>query len=303
MPAARALKLAQGALAGVRELSADEIRERVHARYPEAEELPLPPALDGLLAEVVRDAAWVSTARGGQGAYRLLPSDSLLSTPTSSLERRRTVSGHVPLDDPDVARAAALEERLLRSARDGGFLALTVSPRHLERARDELSRRFPVAVHNADAVLTSAMREAAALANARWDLVLAADSGGPGSADWSRLLLLVQRALPAVEAALRAERKTVLLTRAGLLARYGQMGLVERLRDEAGRPDGPHGLWVLVPSFSQHGPPALDGVSVPVLTPAQWAVIPDAWLENRHRALDPTSPEGRAAYHPSSSPT
>src|SRR5262249_55477242 len=40
MPASRALKLAQGALAGVRELSVAEIRGRVHGRYPGAEELP-----------------------------------------------------------------------------------------------------------------------------------------------------------------------------------------------------------------------------------------------------------------------
>ena len=69
MPAARALKLALGALAGARELSAEQVRDRVVGRYPEAEPLPDRPALDALLEEVGSELRWQPGARGGAGAY------------------------------------------------------------------------------------------------------------------------------------------------------------------------------------------------------------------------------------------
>ena len=51
MPAARTLKLSQGALLGVQTLTVAQIRERVESRYPEAERLPDRPELDGLLRD------------------------------------------------------------------------------------------------------------------------------------------------------------------------------------------------------------------------------------------------------------
>ena len=62
MPAERALKLAHGALLGAPELTVEQIRERVLARYPEAEPLPGRPALDGLLSASGLAPHWVAEA-------------------------------------------------------------------------------------------------------------------------------------------------------------------------------------------------------------------------------------------------
>jgi hypothetical protein len=84
--------------------------------------------------------------------------------------------------------------------------------------------------------------------------------------------------LPRVKDELARSPRHVLLTNPGLLARYGQMELLGELQQETGRPGGPPGLWVLIPSDGQQQRPTLDGQPVPVFTTAQWARVPDVWL-------------------------
>ena len=69
------------------------------------------------------------------------------------------------------------------------------------------------------------------------------------------------------------------------------MTFLDGLRDAAGGPDGPPGVWLLVPSDAQESRPMVDGTPVPVFTAAQWARIPAAWLAPRRTALpqDPSS--------------
>jgi hypothetical protein len=87
-----------------------------------------------------------------------------------------------------------------------------------------------------------------------------------------------------VEQDLTHARSLLLLTYPGLLARYDALALLEHLRDRAGHRDGPHGVWLLVPSEDGEGMPVVDGKPVPVVTPGEWARIPDPWLRNVHRA-------------------
>jgi len=71
-----------------------------------------------------------------------------------------------------------------------------------------------------------------------------------------------------------------LLIYPGLLARYGQMGLLERLRDDLGRVGGMPGLWVLVPDENRamiHDGRGTEQ-AVPVLSPGQRVRIPGQWL-------------------------
>jgi hypothetical protein len=75
----------------------------------------------------------------------------------------------------------------------------------------------------------------------------------------------------------------VLLVHPWLLARYQLMSLLEELRDQAGRPNSLPGLWLLMP-IQLSGLPAIDGVPVPVISSAQWSPIPQARIENSHRA-------------------
>ena len=117
-------------------------------------------------------------------------------------------------------------------------------------------------------------------ANADWELVLKTD-GTPHTGDWHKLMLLVGRTIPLVEQQLVRADKTMLVIYAGLLARYNQMTLLERLRDKVGRSDGIPGLWLLIPG-DQYA--VMDGKAVPVISPGQRVRIPESWLQNIHRA-------------------
>ncbi len=102
----------------------------------------------------------------------------------------------------------------------------------------------------------------------------------PGDAKWDRFMILVKRTIPLVEEQLISAKKPMLVIYAGLLARYEQMGLLERVREKVGRRGGIPGLWLLVPGDHQA---LMDGKVVPVLSPGQRARIPESWIENRHR--------------------
>ncbi len=105
------------------------------------------------------------------------------------------------------------------------------------------------------------------------------------SRNWGNLQRIVRAVLPGVKAGLAAAPRQVLLTNMGLLARCGQMGFLGELREEAGRPGGSPGFWVLVPMEGQQQRPTLHGQPVPVFTSAQWARIPDIWLDTQALTL------------------
>jgi hypothetical protein len=207
-------------------------------------------------------------------------SDSTASTPPL---RRPTSPGRDPREpiSSEEADARQFEEKLRRSLREGAFLTLLV-PRAYHQARRELERRFPLQVVDGDRVVIEALREAAEKARVDWPLVLRTDAA-PHNGDWKKLMLLVGRAMPRVEETLSAAGSTVLLIYPGLLARYDQLDLLERLRDRVGRGERPKGLWLLLPNQQ----PLIDGKAVPLLSPAQLVRVPESWIENRHRAASP----------------
>ena len=175
-----------------------------------------------------------------------------------------------------------------RALKSRAFLALTVSPRRLADAERVLASAFAVDARSADELLIRHMQAAAREAGADWRTVLRADREPRGGTDWATLLRLVGHpALPRVRAELAAATRAVLLTNLGLLARYDQMTFLDGLRDAAGGPDGPPGVWLLVPSDAQESRPMVDGKPVPVFTAAQWARIPSAWLAGRLPASPP----------------
>jgi serine/threonine protein kinase len=282
MDATRALKLSQGALLGVRFLTVAQMRERVGSRYPEAAPLPDRPALDELLRAAGFDFQWDATARQGAGAYVSRSRDTAAITSASeSLLRMSTAIGPSGAGEitPEIADARQFEERLQRARKDGAFLVLMVHPKYYQRARDELCGRFPITLIDFEALFIKALREVAEKARVNWDLVLKTDAT-PYAGDWHKLLLLVGRAMPLVEAQLSALDKTMLVTYTGVLARYDRMDLLERLRDKVGHRNGIPGLWLLLPGQNQA---VMDGKAVPILSPGQRANIPESWLQNVHR--------------------
>ncbi len=283
MDAARALKLSQGALFGQRLLTVAQIHERVRSRYSEAAALPDRPVLDDLLRESGFDFQWNSDGKSGVGCYVSPLRDLVTVTSGSeSISRRPTTSGRGEAGEvtPEQADARQFEERLQRAVTDGSFLALLVNPKYYDRARSELCQRFPLQLVDVEGLFIDALQDVASKAKVNWDLVLKTDTT-PNNGDWDKLMMLVSRAMPAVEQQMLAADKTMLVIYPGLLARYNQMDLLSRLSQKVGRRDGIPGLWLLLPGDNQA---MLDGKPVPLIGPGQRARIPDSWLQNMHRA-------------------
>ena len=291
MPAARALKLAHGALLGARSLSVEQIRQRVVSRYPEAEPLPSPPALDRLLKDAGLELRWDPEADGGHGAYRFPIYEPLMSTSSISSLRRYSTSAfedgvQTPIT-PEVADARQFEERLVHNRQSGGFIALSVSPKRYLKAIPILKRRFEMDVFDMEKVLIDALQKTAKEKNVAWNKILQADVTAPESQDWQRLLHVVRLAMPRVEKKLSSANNPLLLIFAGLLARYDQMQFIDDMRDRAGRPRSKGGLpdiWLLIPADEQSALPVMEGKAVPVISSGQHARIPESWLRNVHHS-------------------
>jgi hypothetical protein len=272
----------------VRFLTVAQIRERVSSRYPEAALLPDRPALDDLLRSVGFDFEWDATAKQGTGGYVSRFSETrAITSGSDSMWRFSTANGPSAAGEitPEIADARQFEERLQRAHKDGSFLVLLVHPRHYQRACDELCGRFAIKLIDFEALFIKSLHEVADQARVNWDLVLKTDAR-PHQGDWHKLMVLVDRAMPLVEAQLLAADTAVLVIYAGLLARYDRMDLLERLRDKVGRRDGVPSVWLLLPGQSQA---IMDGKAVPIISPGQRANIPESWLQNVHRgarALD-----------------
>lgn len=283
MDAARAIKLAQGVLLGARQFTVDQIRDRVASRYPQAQPLPGRPKLDGLLKGAGVELKWDPQQLDGKGSY-ISPYQRSVSVTTGSLTVSRMAtldsSGQAEQLTPEISDAKEFEERLQRATKQGAFLALLVNPKYYQRAAQEIVRRLPVNVIDLEGLFIEALREQAAKAGVSWDLVLRTDAR-PDGGDWANLVRLIQRAIPQVEAQLNEPDRTMLVTYPGMLARYEQMELLDRLRDRVGRTDGIHGLWLLIAGDQQV---MLGGRAVPIIGPGQRLRIPESWLYNAHRA-------------------
>ena len=159
MEALRALRLARGALGGVRVLSAEQVRDRVAGRYPEGEPLPERPRLDEMLASAGLELAWDPDALDGRGGYVNRVRDSVsISSASSPPPRLPTGPGRDPREpiSPEEADARQFEEKLRRSLKDGAFLTLMVPPRSFEQARRELEGRFSLRVVDGDRLIIDA---------------------------------------------------------------------------------------------------------------------------------------------------
>ena len=295
MPAIQALRQSMNGLVGPSELRVKDLQDRVRGRYPQATPLPDRPGLDRLLEEAGAPFTWDITAADGRGAYRLATlGRAQTAGTTTQFSRAATVQTAHAMSDGDAAQAAAVEERLVRSLGQGGLLVLTVHPRIARHADAELLHRFgtsaaaPQALRrvNLDALLLAALREQAQAMKVDWNVVLQADAAERGSRHWVNLQRLVQRTLPSVRAALLDSPSPILLVCVGLLARYEMMGLVTELEEHAGRPGHTPTAWVLLPT-SHQGLPVIDGVAVPLvnnINNARALALPQAWVENKHRA-------------------
>jgi serine/threonine protein kinase len=283
MPALRAMRLSLGALTGPRYCQARDIRDRIQGRFPACAPIPDRPALDALLVEAAAALTWDPSGPQGPGYYSPAGRTEPSAGTTTWLSRHGTRGepGDGVIDDltADAALIRQFEDRLERARTAGGFLALTVLPRLACHAEAQLLRRHRATRLSLDALLIQALQDQSLRHKVGWEVILQADAAAPGSRDWTNLTRLVQKALPQVRHRLLEANQPILLVDPGLLARYQLMGLVEALRDRTGQGQTPPPLWLLVPMHAD-GLPAVDGVPVPVISSAQWARIPPAWIEH-----------------------
>jgi serine/threonine protein kinase len=284
LSAERALALSRSALFGVRELKLEEIRSRVASRYPQAEPLPGRPQLDRLLEQVGFPLRWDDRAANGAGAY-LSKHVAFNSGSSHTIGSRARTIDHTPAGQTvseEMAEAQRLEEKLTRAREQGSYLVLTIDPKYLNDAANQLQRIGAKRLSGSELFLT-AMKSKAAKLGVPWDVVLEADAADPRSADWTRLQELVRRSMPQVLETLRKSNEDILLTDAGLFARYGRMNEIDALRNDTGTMSGPHSLWLLIPGHGAATNPTLCGQAVPITNEAQFEQLTPQWARNFHR--------------------
>ncbi|MHA4818941.1 BREX system serine/threonine kinase PglW [Streptomyces aculeolatus] len=332
LPLVRALRLTQAGLVrlipGLAEarqpgLTAAEIHERVRARFPELLDergghvLPEGSPLTSALREAGFDLELKTREGTAPRTQRYLPrkfdaassyltSDRSGSTATGAARVTRYA------DDPEVAVAAASDERLRGAARRDGFRVLTVSTGSAGRAVRMLGSggaagsagagRIGAEVVSVASLFLGALHE---LVDARpkptWETILKADVAPPGSKSAMRFAEYAQTAWGLVEPRLAdllesrgpapGAHRPLLLVDGGVFARYGAMGVLDRLAERA-RGGGP-GLWLLCPQDDPTRDPRLGTVSVPYQTGlGEWIPLTDAWVRGTHRVALPGQADG-----------
>jgi hypothetical protein len=238
LPVTDALALALKGVGGSQPVTAHEVRDRVRARFPALPPLPERPRLDQLLNDAGLGLVYDDAEHGYRSPTRAADTKGLAS-------RQATVAAAA---GPQLVTGGRSGHRLAESAATRSFLALGVDADRTDRAVDALTGRCGAAVVDVTQVLIEAMRTQAAAVALPWDMVQAADAAAPGSRDAAGLTALVQRSLPAVEAAIDAAAsdapegtRPVLLTEIAPLARYGHLATLSRWTDLAAR--RPQAIW------------------------------------------------------------
>ncbi|MEV6616435.1 BREX system serine/threonine kinase PglW [Streptomyces sp. NPDC051051] len=309
----RALRLTQAGLVrwipGVPEgrqpgLTGEDVHERLRARFPE---LAVPDGRGGLthdlptagpLTKALREAGFELSlgTREDTKTLRYLPTrvDDASSYLTTGAWRQSTRTGAVTryADDPLLASAVRAEERLVASARRDGYRVLTVSQRLVRDAVRELGaeRLGAEAVSVTELFIEALHAQVTPGTKPTWETLLKADVAKPGSTGALRFADYAQTAwgavAPRIEERLGAGSGSgtgpVLLTEAGVFARYDAMGVLHRLASAARR--GGRGLWLLVPQSDPAREPRLGQVAVPYQAGlGEWIQLPDMWVDNVHR--------------------
>jgi hypothetical protein len=285
----RALQLSRQSLAAAAELSAEDVRSRVQARFPLVQ-LPNRPELDRVLAAADIVVTWV-----GDRDRFIRPGTVVgdLSTLTSVVPRYPTdfavlkPGPSATSVDPEVAQAREVEDRLQRSLEHGGFLALRAATNQAPAVRRELVRFTvpPYDMVNVDLerwFLDELMTSTRAV-NVTWEKVLAADLAQEGT-DYVNLRRLTHEAAGRLEERVRQAGTRVLAWNPGILAAYDELSVLDRLRMQAGLATSElKVLWVVVFGPTGEARPMVDGKPIPVEGPVEWIDLSRPWLQNFHR--------------------
>ena len=288
LEARRALKLSQGAIAGLgdvdsstrrRAFTLSELRDRIAQRYPEAAPLPDAPECIGLVKEALGTDVEYDERRG---LFLVRPAESL-TVQTGSGSRPTmyvTSAGAQPIDAHQQAlnRANAFEREVADALADRRLIVLGVQPSSFSRAAPRIASRFGVRPVSVDALIVRGLHAVARSKNIKMESIHKADlawPAGPGSSNLRAVLEIVQR--EHVVPALIRPTTPILVSDWGLAFRYDMKGLYTELREACG--SGAHpGAVCLLPADDAEQSIALDGHSFPEFDPSRIVRVPGAWL-------------------------
>ncbi len=265
LSATTALGLALTGAASVQKLTQLEIRDRLRARFPSLPPAPDRPRLDQLISDTQLGLIYDETMR----AYRQ-PSRSGEGTRFSS----RLSIGSINLR-PDLLYGSRAGHRLAESSSSRSFLALGIDWAELDRVTDTLLTVFGAIEVDVTSQLIAEMRSQAAEVGLPWETVRAADAAPAGGREALGLSVLVERSLPAIDAAIDEASaaapegtRPVLLTEVGPLARYGHLTMLADRADLATRRR--QAIWLVVPQLPDNQGPVIDGRALPLAAPGQF---------------------------------
>lgn len=276
-----AIRAARRALPTTGSITADQIANKVAARFPEAAELPRGDALAPVL-----EAAGVELIWSPDDATFVAPSASTdaSTAQSASLSHYPTAAPPpTPIPVEEVDNAAEFERRLEAARSSGSLLVLMTDRTNLLGAVEQAARLATVTV-DVDTWLTDHLDRITAGGRPSWALLAKADAEGPSGAQWSNVRKVIDAALIELTTQLTDYEGAVLLTNVGLLARFDRLDILASWRDllHAGstRVDA---IWLVVPSTGANEMPMLNGREIPVITRSEWSRIPDDWIRNVHR--------------------
>jgi serine/threonine protein kinase len=257
--------------AATRELAVVTIEQRVHARFPEIQAIPSPPALDVPVRLAMPYLEWQQNL--GKYAMRALDVTSQTYSGASTTWGRSS-------SDPAIAA------RLAGSLRERGALVLSVSRRNgLASAAVRLGREHGLKVVDLADVALDSLKATAAAKHIDWEVVLRADGGTAQSQDRRNLQQLASLAIKPVWQQLLASPSPTIFINAAILARLGLAELIAGVTDLATPRSAAR--WFLLPRPLSGGTPDLDGTPMPFGA--------DGWVD---LSLDPLlAPEPARPLH------
>lgn len=283
LSAATALRHALPAVVAGQQFTADALRERVRARFPDLAELPKRPYLD----RVVADAGIGLLSDDTRPVYYA----PARSNETTGLETRAPTVTVRPLS---IGGPGAVGQRLFDSRNRRSFVALGVpAGATADNLVEVLRDRFEAVPLDLTHRLLEALREVARAFGYTWSQLLAADADPSGSRGHQGLQSLVQRSLPTVAEAVRqalvdAGSRPLLLTDASLLARHDALGILAEWLDLA--TPRPTALWLVVPQLHANIGPMIDGHPLALTAPSQFVPVPKDWIDTHRPALEGSTP-------------
>jgi serine/threonine protein kinase len=288
LDARRALKLSQGAIAGLgqidprdrrRAFSVVELRERMAQRYPDAAALPDAPECLAMVREVLGAETEYDA---GSGLFRVRAAEAMTVQTGSSARHTMYVTqlGVQPIDAQQQARqrADAFSTDVRSALADKRLLVLRVQPAAFGSAGPHLAHTFGVRHVSIDALIVEGLRKVAAQKGIDLANIHAADAAWPTGTDSTKLrnVLEIVRKEHLVPALLFPDGP-ILVSDWGLLFRYEMQSLYTELRDACGTGAHPGALCVL-PADDAEQSIVLDGQTFPEFDSSRIHRVPGAWL-------------------------